>query len=433
MSDFDIVETESISSESEYEEEIIDTRPLFGDIDLLPPNAVFATTDRYKQCKNPNKMNLGVGAFRNGKGEPNPLYAVAEAEEAILNMRKSGILDHEYPPIGGSCDLVSNSIQLALGDDSKLLKEGRAVGVQALSGTGSLRLVGEFLHSMRRFHSIYIPNPTWANHTGIFRSSGLDVHSYRYYDDSTYSLDFHGLTDDLRGIPSGQVVLFHACAHNPTGVDPSIEQWEAIAQICKHRNLCVVFDSAYLGFASGDIDQDAAAMRLFADMGIEFFVCMSYSKNMGLYDERCGAALYFSSLKSTADKVLSHLKVASRVLWSVPPQNGACIVNYVLGNEERKSLWKKEVNTMASRILSIRQELYLGLKAAVKSRTWEHIINQKGMFSYTGLSPRDCQRLEDEFSIYMLSSGRISVSGISDGRVPYLVLAISTVLNTEED
>eukprot|EP00056_Hartaetosiga_gracilis_P012694 m.203399 g.203399 ORF g.203399 m.203399 type:complete len:386 (+) comp13730_c1_seq1:858-2015(+) len=383
-------------------------------------------------CKDKNKMNLGVGAFRNGEGNPQPLKAVLEAEEALLDMRKKGLLNHEYPAIGGSYELVQHSIDLVLGPNSASLQEHRAVGVQAISGTGSLRLVGEFIASVGSLKkTVHLPNPTWANHKNIFSSCGFDIETYHYFDEKENKLDFGNLKKALRAIPKGDVLVFHACAHNPTGVDTSIDEWKTVAEICKERDFVVVFDCAYLGFASGDMDEDAGAMRLFARLNIEFFVCMSFSKNMGLYDERVGAAMYFSHTASTAEKVLSHLKSHSRAMWSVPPQNGAHIVNYILSNPSRKERWQNEVRGMASRILTLREQLYNGLKKSCKGRSWDHIINQKGMFSYTGLNASEVDRLEKEFCVFMMSSGRISVSGIADGRVPYLVDAITKVLQND--
>ncbi|XP_017881634.1 aspartate aminotransferase, mitochondrial [Ceratina calcarata] len=300
--------------------------------------------------------------------------------------------------------------------------------VQALSGTGSLS-VGAFF--LQRFFpgnkELYLPTPTWGNHAPVFKLAGLPLKFYRYYDPQTCGLDFNGLMEDLSNIPEKSLILFHACAHNPTGVDPKPEQWEEMAAVVQKRNLFPFFDMAYQGFASGDLDKDSLAFRLFVKQGIKVALAQSYAKNMGLYGERAGALTIVTADKDEAARVLSQLKILIRPMYSNPPIYGARIVNAILGDPELREEWLVDVKTMANRIISVRQKLRDTLKDLGSTRNWAHITDQIGMFCYTGLKLPEVEKLTKNYSIYLTKDGRISMAGVTTKNVEYLANAINEV------
>jgi aspartate/tyrosine/aromatic aminotransferase len=272
-----------------------------------------------------------------------------------------------------------------------------------------------------------------ANHPAIFSEAGLAPTSMRYYNESTLGLDIDGLLEDMRAAAPGTTVVLHACAHNPTGVDPTEDQWRLIAQVCQEGQLLTIFDCAYLGFVTGEPEEDAFAMRLWAQLNLSFFICMSFSKNFGLYSERCGVTLYVGSTPKEATAVNSQLKVIGRPIWSVPPMHGAVIVERILTDPDLHNKWRYELKGQAQRILRMRQKLHQGLTASDPEHNWDHIIKQTGMFTYTGLSKEQCEELISEYSIYLLDTGRINVSGIPADAVDYLVDAICSVVNRDTD
>lgn len=389
-----------------------------------PPDAILGVSEAFKKCTDPKKMNLGVGAYRDDNGKPYILSCVRKAEEMML----SDNMDHEYAPIGGPADFCKSAAELAFGADSNVLKEGRNVTVQGVSGTGSLRIGAAFFSKWYpSSKTFYVPSPTWGNHNPIFKHSGLDVKTYRYYDPNTCGFDFSGALEDISNIPEGGVVVLHACAHNPTGVDPKHEQWKEISSVMKKKKLFPFFDMAYQGFASGDIDKDAFAVRQFVKDGHEVALCQSFAKNMGLYGERAGAFTLVCPSKEEADRCMSQVKILIRPMYSNPPIHGARIVSRVLNNPELRSIWLKEVKGMADRIISMREKLVAGLKREGSSRNWQHITDQIGMFCFTGLKPDQVERLTKEFSVFLTKDGRISVAGVSSTNVDHLAYAMHQV------
>lgn len=274
---------------------------------------------------------------------------------------------------------------------------------------------------------MYIPTPTWGNHIPLFKHAGLDVKQYRYFDPKTSGLDFKGLMEDLSKIPEKSIVILHACAHNPTGVDPKLEQWEEISALVKKRNLFPYFDMAYQGFASGSTDKDAAAIRLFLKDKNKIALSQSYAKNMGLYGERVGAFSLITSSKAEAATVMSQLKIIIRPMYSNPPISGARIVTEILGNSDLKEEWLHDVKAMADRIISMRTTLRENLEKLGSSRNWTHITDQIGMFCFTGLKPHEVDKLTKTYSIYLTKDGRISIAGVSSKNVDYLANAIHEV------
>ncbi|CAI0543333.1 unnamed protein product, partial [Linum tenue] len=378
-------------------------------------------TVAYNKDTSPNKLNLGVGAYRT---EVNFAEWTGKFK-LILACVFGRSRVKEYLGITGLADFNKLSAKLILGADSPAIQDNRVTTVQCLSGTGSLRVGAEFL--ARHYHeqkTICIPNPTWGNHPKIFNLAGLSVKTYRYYDPATKGLDFQGLLEDLGAAPSGAIVLLHACAHNPTGVDPTLEQWEQIRQLIRSKQLLPFFDSAYQGFASGSLDADAESVRMFVADGGECLAAQSYAKNMGLYGERVGALSIVCKAADVASRVESQLKLVIRPMYSNPPIHGASIVAAILKDSEMYREWTVELKAMADRILSMRQQLFEALSARGTPGDWSHIIKQIGMFTFTGLNSEQVAFMTKEYHIYMTSDGRISMAGLSSRTVPHLADAI---------
>ncbi|KAG5273127.1 hypothetical protein AALO_G00147950 [Alosa alosa] len=396
----------------------------WSEVQMGPPDPILGVTEAFRRDTNPKKMNLGVGAYRDDQGKPYVLSCVRKAEAQIATKK----MDKEYLPIGGFGDFNKACAQLALGSDNEVLKSNRSITVQTISGTGSLRIGANFLS---RFHTsvrdVYLPKPSWGNHTPIFRDAGMQLKAYRYYDPSTCGFDSKGALDDISKIPEKSVILLHACAHNPTGVDPRPEQWKEMSALIKKRNLLVFFDMAYQGFASGDIDRDAWAVRHFIEQGHNIVLSQSFAKNMGLYGERVGGFTVVCKDADEAKRVESQLKILIRPIYSNPPMNGARIAATILNTPELNKEWLEEVKGMANRIIKMREQLVANLKKEGSSHNWQHVIDQIGMFCFTGLKPEQVERLTKEFSIYMTKDGRISMAGVTSGNVGYLAQGIHAV------
>lgn len=393
-------------------------------VEMGPPDAILGVTEAYKRDTNPKKINLGVGAYRDDNGKPFVLPSVREAEEKI----RSKNMDKEYAPIAGSAEYCKLSILLALGDESEVVKNGCNATVQGISGTGSLRIGAAFLEKFFPGNKeVYLPTPSWGNHTPIFKHAGLNVKQYRYYDPKTCGFDFQGAMQDIAKIPEKSIILLHACAHNPTGVDPKPEQWKEISNVVKQKKLFPFFDMAYQGFASGDVARDAFAVRYFIQEGHQMALAQSYAKNMGLYGERAGAFSLITGSKQEADTTMSQLKILVRPMYSNPPINGARIVTEILSDPTLKAKWLQDVKGMADRIISVRTQLRDNLKKEGSSRDWSHITDQIGMFCFTGMNPQQSERLTKEFSIYLTKDGRISMAGVTSKNVEYLAHGIHQV------
>ncbi|KAJ7986174.1 hypothetical protein DPEC_G00348040 [Dallia pectoralis] len=396
----------------------------WAEVQMGPPDPILGVTEAFRRDTNPQKMNLGVGAYRDDQGKPYVLDSVRKAEAVIASKQ----LDKEYLAIGGLGEFNKSCAQLALGADSEVLKNGRNITVQTISGTGSLRIGANFLS---RFHSasrdVYLPSPSWGNHTPIFRDAGMLLKAYRYYDPSTCGFDFLGMLEDISKMPERSVVLLHACAHNPTGVDPKPDQWKEISDLMKKRDLLVFFDMAYQGFASGDIDRDAWAVRHFIEQGHNIVLSQSFAKNMGLYGERVGGLTLVCGDAEEAKRVESQLKILIRPNYSNPPMNGARIATTILNTTELYNIWLEEVRLMANRIIKMREQLAANLKSEGSTHNWQHVTDQIGMFCFTGLKPDQVERLTKEFSVYMTKDGRISMAGVTSGNVGYLAHGIHAV------
>merc|ERR1711963_1130005 len=337
-------------------------------------------------------------------------------------------LNKEYAPIGGEAEFCKEAAKLAFGENSNVITEGRNVTVQGISGTGSLRIGAEFVSKWWPGNkTIYLPKPSWGNHTPIFKFAGMNVAGYTYYDPSTCGLNFAGAMEDIKNIPEGSVILLHACAHNPTGVDPTPEQWKEMSSLIKSKNLLPYFDMAYQGFASGDVDRDAFALRQFIDDGHNVLLAQSFAKNMGLYGERVGAFTVVRADKEEAARVESQIKILIRPMYSNPPRHGARIATEVMTNPELRSQWMKDVKTMADRIIGMRTALREGLAKEGSSHNWQHITDQIGMFCFTGMTAEQVGNIIKDHSVYLTKDGRISMAGVTSGNVGHLAKAMHDV------
>lgn len=387
---------------------------------MAPPDPILGISEAFKASNDPNKLNLGVGAYRTEDLKPYVLDVVKQAEQRILARNEN----HEYLTIEGLDAFRQATVQLLLGSGHPAVKEGRVACIQSLSGTGSLRVGAAFLARFFKGRTVYISNPTWGNHRNIFGDEGVEWKYYRYFDPATVGLDFAGLMEDLTNAPDGSVVLLHGCAHNPTGIDPTPEQWSKIADLCIAKNHFPFFDVAYQGFATGDLDKDAAAPRLFLDKGLEIIVAQSYSKNLGLYGERVGALNVVTASPEAAKRVLSQLKRLARALYSNPPAYGARVAAEVVGDAALFARWNEEMGAMAGRITRVRDTLRAALEGLRPDKDWSFVTSQIGMFSFTGLTPAQVDNMTNKHSIYMTRDGRISLAGLPTAKCQYVAEAI---------
>jgi aspartate aminotransferase len=398
----------------------------FENVETAPPIEVFALTQAFNEDSNSDKVNLSVGAYRTNEGKPWVLPVVRTVE---AQMAADQTLNHEYLPVAGFPDFRKGAIRLILGEDSPAISQNRVDSIQAIGGTGALRIGMDFLKSTLGCDVVYVSKPTWGNHKGIAKSLGYgSIKEYRYWDDANRSLDLNGMLEDLRNAPPRSVILLHMCAHNPSGIDPTKEQWQQIADVIKSKQLFPFFDCAYQGFSSGNLDQDATSLRQFVAQGFEVFAAQSFSKNFGLYNERVGNLLFVTSRPEQVAAVRSQAMMCVRQTWSNSPNHGARVVATVLNNKALSDDWRANVKLMADRILQMRKLLYEKLRELGTPGTWEHIITQTGMFSYTGLNKKQCEYLVGHYHIYLLNSGRINMCGLTTGNVEYVAKAINDVV-----
>ncbi|RVE52055.1 hypothetical protein evm_003333 [Chilo suppressalis] len=394
----------------------------FQVVELGPPIEVFQLNKLCVEDSYQNKVNLGVGAYRDEHGKPWVLPIVRKMEK---QMADDPTLLHEYLPVLGLEQFSAASVAMLLGKDNPVIAAGRAFGVQTLSGTGSLRVGAEFLNKHLKATTFYYSTPTWENHHLVFVNSGFtNPRSYRYWDEKTRAIDIDGLLEDLRNAPENSVILLHACAHNPTGIDPTQEQWEKIADVMEERKLFPFFDSAYQGFASGDLDKDAWAVRYFVKRGFELLCAQSYAKNFGLYNERVGNLAFVVSDASCVPAMKSQLTWVVRGMYSNPPAHGARVVAGVLHDQRLYDEWKDNIKLMATRVIQMRETLRAELIKLGTPGNWDHIVKQIGLFSYTGLTPRQVEHLIQEHHVYLLRSGRINICGLNPSNVHYMANAI---------
>lgn len=401
-------------------------------VPLAPPDSIFKLTAAYKTDTFPSKVNLGVGAYRDDNNKPWVLPVVKKAK-AILSNDEG--LDHEYLSITGLPEFTSAAAKLILGTDSAAIREQRVASAQTISGTGANHLGALFLSRFYTFNGpkqIFVSNPTWANHHAIFRNVGIEPVDYAYYDPKTIGLDFEGFLNALRSAPDSSPFLLHACAHNPTGVDPTPEQWENIADLFLEKKHFAFFDCAYQGFASGDLDKDASAVRYFEQRGVPMLVCQSFAKNAGLYGERVGALHLVGVDKAAADRIRSQISVLQRSEISNPPAFGARIMALILNDANLFNQWKEDIKTMAHRIIDMREKLHALLTNELRTPgNWDHITRQIGMFSFTGLNAEQSKAMVEKAHIYLTSNGRISMAGLNSNNIRYVAASLDKAVKGE--
>ena len=399
------------------------TDPRFSFISTAAPDAILGLTEAYVADTNPDKMNLAVGVYKDAAGQTPVLRCVKEAERKLIeNEATKG-----YLPIDGFADYRNHVRSLVFGGT---ITDDRIAVVQTPGGTGALRVAADFLVTQLSPIRIWIPKPTWANHPAVFAAANLNTESYSYLGDDRTSLNLTAMLDDLKNkTKSGDAVLLHGCCHNPTGIDPTPEQWKEIAAVVAEKSLVPVLDFAYQGFGDG-IEQDAVGMRAVLDRVDEAIVCSSFSKNFGLYSERVGAVSLVGSNAATATASLSQLKRIVRTNYSNPPRHGAAIVATVLDDAALTTMWKEELTEMRERITRLRNEFIDTMKSTGAGHDFEFLRPQNGMFSFSGLTAMQVDELKTKHSIYIVGSGRINVAGMSESKMERLCKAVASVLES---
>jgi aromatic-amino-acid transaminase len=399
---------------------------LFGAVDLAPRDPILGITEAFNADANPRKVNLGVGVYCDDNGKVPLLDCVKRAEREMTDKAAP----RSYLPIDGIPAYDKAAQTLLLGADNEIIALGRAVTVQALGGTGGLKIGADFLRKFSPAAVVGISNPSWENHRALFEAAGFQVVTYPYYDPATHGLDFDGMRAALGSMAPGTIVVLHASCHNPTGVDPTPEQWNEILAIVRARALVPFLDNAYQGFADG-IEEDAAVIRQFAASPGPLFISSSYSKSFSLYGERVGACTVVTEDKEEAARVLSQLKRVVRANYSNPPTHGGEIVARVLTNPELREIWEIELGGMRQRIKQMRDALVAKLRTMAPDYDFEFVHKQRGMFSYSGLNVQQVHRLREEFSIYALDTGRMCVAALNSKNIEYVAEAMGTVLRSQ--
>ncbi len=385
---------------------------LFAQVELAPRDPILGLNEAFNADARANKVNLGVGVYFTDEGKIPLLKAVREAERQRLEAAAA----RGYLPIEGIAAYNQAVQGLLLGKDSPLITAGRVITAQALGGTGALKIGADFLNRLTPDSIVAISDPSWENHRALFEGAGFTVKNYRYFDAATSGLDFAGMLADLKALPAKSIVVLHACCHNPTGVDLSADQWKEVVAACQAGDLIPFLDMAYQGFAEG-IEPDGAAVRLFADSGLSFFVSSSFSKSFSLYGERVGALSIITGSKDEAARVLSQEKRVIRTNYSNPPTHGGTVVATVLNSPELRAMWEAELGEMRDRIKLMRNQFVNKLAAKGAKRDFSFVNRQRGMFSYTGLSAAQVERLQKEFGIYAVSTGRICVAALNSKNI----------------
>ncbi|HGE8281555.1 TPA: amino acid aminotransferase [Serratia marcescens] len=396
---------------------------MFEKITAAPADPILGLTDIFRADARPNKINLGIGVYKDETGKTPVLTSVKKAEQYLLeNETTKNYLGIEGIPAFASCTQA-----LLFGKESPIIADRRARTAQTPGGTGGLRVAADFIANQTSAKRIWISNPSWPNHKNVFSAVGLEVLEYAYYDAANHALDFDGLLNSLKQAQAGDVVLFHGCCHNPTGIDPTAEQWAQLAELSVANGWLPLFDFAYQGFANG-LEEDAQGLRIFAAKHKELIVASSYSKNFGLYNERVGACTIVATDAETADRAFSQVKAAIRANYSNPPSHGAAVVATILGNDALRAMWEQELTDMRQRIHRMRQLFVNTLQEKGAQQDFSFIIQQNGMFSFSGLTKEQVLRLREEFGVYAVNSGRVNVAGMTPDNMAPLCEAIVAVL-----
>lgn len=396
---------------------------MFKKITPAPADPILGLADAFNDDTRGNKINLGIGVYKNANGQTTIMQAVKEAEKKLLTTET----DKNYLPIDGIACYQAFTQALIFGEGSPIIQQKRAKTSQTLGGTGALRVAAEFVKHQVKAKKIWVSTPTWPNHLTIFQATGLEIGEYRYYDSQNHQLDWDNMLADLNQAQAGDVVLFHACCHNPTGIDPTPEQWQILADLSAQKGWLPLFDFAYQGFGNG-LEEDAYSIRTFLKNHKELLIANSYSKNFGLYNERTGAFTLVAENAEIAEICQTQIKYIIRTLYSNPAKHGAGVVNTILGDDILKKQWEIELTEMRDRIKQMRA-LFVTLLAEYGAKeNFDFILHQNGMFSFSGLSPEQVDRLKQDFAIYMTRSGRINVAGITQDNIHQLCKSIVSVL-----
>ena len=395
---------------------------VFAGVELAPRDPILGLTEAFNADARTTKVNLGVGVYYDDNGKIPLLAAIKSAEEVRLKAQPP----RGYQAIEGLAAYNQAVQNLLFGSGSSLVAEGRVVTAQALGGTGALKIGADFIKRVVPGTTVFISDPSWENHRALFESAGFPVENYPYYDPATRGVNFVGMKAKLEGMASGSVVVLHACCHNPTGADLSEAQWKDVVAACQQRGLIPFLDMAYQGFADG-IEPDAVAVRLFSASGMAFFVSSSFSKSFSLYGERVGALSIVCTSKDESARVLSQLKRVIRTNYSNPPTHGGAVVAAVLASPDLRKMWEDELAGMRDRIRAMRTSLVEQLKAKGVAQDYSFVVKQRGMFSYTGLSAAQVERLKNEFGIYAVSTGRICLAALNSKNIGYVAESIASV------
>ncbi len=396
---------------------------LFSAVEMAPRDPILGLNEQFNADPNPNKVNLGVGVYFDDNGKLPLLQCVQAAEKALMDKPSA----RGYLPIDGIAAYDAAVKALVFGANSEPVQSGRVATVQALGGTGGLKIGADFLKKLNPGAKVLISDPSWENHRALFSAAGFAVDTYAYYDAQARGVNFEGMLASLEAAAPGTIVVLHACCHNPTGYDITPEQWDRVIAVLKARGLVPFLDMAYQGFGSG-LAEDGAVIGKFVASGMDFFVATSFSKSFSLYGERVGALSVLCENKDEAARVLSQLKIVIRTNYSNPPTHGGAIVSTVLGNPELRALWEKELGEMRVRIKAMRQKLVDGLKAAGVQQDMGFITRQIGMFSYSGLTKEQMVRLRSEFGVYGTDTGRMCVAALNSKNIDYVCKAIAAVV-----
>lgn len=396
---------------------------MFESISAAPADPILGLADLFRADDRPNKINLGIGVYKDETGKTPVLTSVKKAEQYLLEHETS----KNYLSIDGLPDFAHCTQELLFGQGNALIAAGRARTAQTPGGTGALRVAADFLSTQTAVKRVWVSNPSWPNHKNVFNAAGLEVCEYQYYDAANHTLDFDGMLASLKEVKAGDVVLFHGCCHNPTGIDPTAEQWQQLAQLSLANGWLPLFDFAYQGFAHG-LEEDAEGLRIFAASHQELIVASSYSKNFGLYNERVGAITLVAGDAATADTAFSQVKYTIRANYSNPPSHGAAVVATILGNDALRTIWQQELSDMRQRIQRMRQLFVNTLADKGAQQDFSFIIKQNGMFSFSGLTKDQVIRLREEFGVYAVNSGRVNVAGMTPDNMSALCEAIVAVL-----
>lgn len=396
---------------------------MFELVKEAPPDAILGLTEAFAKDPNPRKVNLGVGVYVDERGRTPILESVKAAERLLLAAEQS----KSYLPIQGSAAFAAAVQDLLFGGDAGLLASGRVATAHTPGGTAALRVAGDFLHTLRPDMRVWLSDPTWANHRPVFSAAGLRVETYPYFDPSTHGLAFDRMLDAIGRIPAGDVAVLHGCCHNPSGVDPTLEQWERVARALAYRGVLPLVDLAYQGLGAG-LSEDMGGVLALARAGCEVLICSSFSKNFGLYNERVGALTVLGRSQRETAAVMSQVKVSVRCNYSNPPAHGGAIVSTILGDAELRRRWEAELAQMRQRIVRVRELFVKTLAAKGIRRDYSFLTRQKGMFSFLGLTQEQVETLREKHGVYMVGSGRVNVAGLNESNIDRVCEAIAAVV-----